>query len=280
MSESALTVDRIASAVVSSKKYRAICDDTIRRIAARELTAHGNVKAATKATKRRLHQIYGAFEERVDYEGTLLRLEAVYQTGRDDEIKAACRQVLSLHSSTRERLSVLDRFYAAIFQITGPPATILDLGCGLNPLALPWMGLADGTRYVALDIDRTRVDFLDRYLALAGLQPLARCQDVLSHPPDDVVDVALLLKLGPTLERQEQGATIRLIEQLRSSYVVVSFAVTSLGGRKKGMAEQYQAQFLDWASRRPGSVETLTFETELAFVVRGGTFSGISGPAV
>ncbi len=270
-------LEAIVSAVVSSKKYGSICTDTIRRIAEREsaMVPHGNLKAAVKATKRRLHQVYGAFEQDLDYDGAYRRLEAAYQAGGDAGIRAACRDVLGLHSSTHERLAILDRFYPAIFEITGQPESILDLGCGLNPLALPWMGLAPrqgsrqaaSARYIAVDIDADRVRFLNRYLALAGFEPLARCQDILVHPPDDAARLALLLKMSPSLERQEQGATLRLLERLKTSFVAVSFAVKSLGGREKGMAEHYQQQFLELSEGRQWRVEKLAFETELVFVV-------------
>jgi 16S rRNA (guanine(1405)-N(7))-methyltransferase len=268
-------LDRIVAAVASSKKYRSICADTIRRIAERELASRDTVKAAAKATKRRLHQVYGAFEHDYDYEAAYQRLQDAYELGSDDEIKAVCRYVMGQHSSTRERLPILDRFYQDIFEITGRPSLLLDLGCGLNPLALPWMdtvapqgsGQIPGIRYVPLDIDTDRVRFLNRYLALAGLEPLARCQDILSHPPKDAADVALLLKMSPTLERQESGATLGLIEQLKAPYVVVSFAVKSLGGREKGMVEHYQQQFLGWLRDRQWPAEKLAFDSELVCIV-------------
>lgn len=274
-------LDKIVSAVAGSKKYRAVCADTVRRIAARELAAQGSVKTATKATKRRLHQAYGAFEHDFDDQAVFDRLEAAYRTGSRPEIRAACARVLGLHSSTRERIPILDRFYPAIFEITGQPSSFLDVGCGLNPLALPWMGLEGGShykaRYIALDIDAARVRFLNRYLALSGLEPLARCQDALSHPPDDAADVALLLKMSPTLERQERGATLRLMEHLAAPYIVVSYAIKSLGGREKGMAGQYQQQFQSWMDGRHWSVETLAFETELVFVADKSQMDGPGG---
>lgn len=259
-------LEDVVAAVATSKKYHSICTDTIRRIAERELASHGNAKAAAKATKRRLHQVYGAFEQDFDYEAAYQRLQNAFRLDSEDEIEASCREILSLHSSTRERLPILDRFYSAIFEITGQPATVLDLGCGLSPLALPWMGPI--ARYIALDIDTDRVHFLNQYLSLAGFEPLARCQDVLARPPDDTADVTLLLKMSPTLERQESGATLRLVEQLDSPFVVVSYAVKSLGGRDKGMLQQYQRQFLELAGDRRWSVEELVFETELVLVVR------------
>jgi 16S rRNA (guanine(1405)-N(7))-methyltransferase len=279
-------LEEIVTAVATSKKYRSVCPDTIRRIAKRELSNRGNAKAAAKATKRRLHQVYGAFEQEFDYQAAYLWLQNAYKSNSQDEIRTACRHILGQHSSTRERLPILDRFYRDIFEITGQPALLLDLGCGLNPLALPWMGLvppqgagqAPGIRYVPLDIDADRVRFLNRYLALAGFEPLARCQDVLSHPPDEAADMALLLKMSPSLERQEPGATLGLIERLRAPYVVVSFAIKSLGGREKGMVEHYQQQFTGWLENRQWPVEKLVFESELVFVVRASTSTGNPAP--
>ncbi len=267
LDDSGPELEGIVSAVASSKKYRSICTDTISRIATRELATHGTVKAANKATRRKLHQVYGAFEQEVEYDAAYQQLVAAYGDGSDAQIKGTCRHILEQHSSTRERLPILDHFYPAIFSVTGRPASLLDLGCGLNPLTLPWMSLAPATRYVALDIDANRIRFLNRYLDLTGFEPLARCQDVLTHPPADAADLALLLKMSPTLERQEPGATLRLIEELRTPFVVVSFAVKSLGGREKGMVEHYQAQFLASSTDRHWPATKLAFETELVFIV-------------
>ena len=259
-------LDRIVAAVAASKKYRSVCAETIRRIAEDEMANHDDVKTAIKATKRRLHQVYGAFEWAVDYEAAYERLQLAYETGLETEIKAASRDVLSLHSSTRERLPLLDCFYAEIFQATGQPAALLDLGCGLNPIALPWMGLPSETRYTLIDIDAERIDFLNRYLALAARPPLARCQDVLLQPPPEA-DVALLLKMSPSLERQESGATLRLLDHIAAPFVVLSYALKSLGGREKGMVDHYDRQFRSLAGDRNWSITRLAFETELVFVV-------------
>jgi 16S rRNA (guanine(1405)-N(7))-methyltransferase len=263
-------LDQVGSAVASSKKYVTICPETIRLIAARELAAepHASVKALVKATKRGLYQICGAFEQSPDYEAAYQQLEAAYRAGFKTEIEAACRRVLALHSSTRERLPILDQFYTRIFQLTGQPRSILDLGCGLNPVALPWMGLAPGSRYAALDIDAAGIQFVNRYLQLAGFEPLARWQDILADPPADPADVALLLKTSPSLERQEKGVTACLVEALRAPFVVVSFAVKSLGGREKGMLAHHRRQFQAMAEGRPWQIEELASDTELVFVVR------------
>jgi 16S rRNA (guanine(1405)-N(7))-methyltransferase len=257
----------VLAAVSASKKYRGVCPDTVQRIAAGELAVRGSVKGAVKATKRRLHQVYGAFERELDAEAAYGSLAAAWGGG-EEERRAACRAVLALHSSTCERLPILDRFYPALWSVAGRPGTVLDLGCGLNPLAWPWMDLAPGTEYVALDIDCQRIAFVNRFLALAGLAPLALCQDLLAQPPAGRADVALLLKLSPSLERQEEGATLRLLAGVRAPTAVVSFAVASLTGRQKGMAEHYGRRFAAMARGQSWRVTELRFESELVFVVQ------------
>ncbi|MBU0495480.1 MAG: 16S rRNA methyltransferase [Chloroflexi bacterium] len=263
-----IVTDGIVAAVLRSRKYRAVCPDTVRRIARRELANRGDVKTAVKETKRKLHQVYGAYEEPVDYHAAHTRLAVAYETRSEAEVRAVCRGLLARHASTRERLPILDEFYPPIWAVTGRPASLLDLGCGLNPLTIPWMDLAPGTRYHAFDIDADRVAFLNRTLALAGCLRLARCQDILCQPPDAKADVALLLKTIPCLDRQEPDGARRVLTSLRTRFVVAGFAIKSLGGREKGMARNYQAQFLALAEEQSWPVTRLAFATELVFVAQ------------
>ena len=260
-------IDEIVAQVQASRKYRQVCTATIRRFAAEESAKRGTLKGAVKAVKSRLHQAYGAYEARLDYTRAYHDLSAAYGSGDALAIRAACRELLALHASTRERLPILDHFYDAIFACTGAPRVLLDLACGLNPLALPWMGLPPGAVYHAYDIDGERIAFLNRTFALTDVEGHARCQDLIYDPPQQRGDVALLLKTATCLERQREGSTLALLDQLDVAYVVITFPVKSLGQREKGMAEQYTQATLDMLSRRPWAVAQLDLEAELAFVV-------------
>ena len=82
------------------------------------------------------------------------------------ELRAVCRELLGRHASTRERLPYLERFYPAIWEAIGDrPTGILDLGCGLAPLALPWMEIPTSTSYHAVDADRAAIALVDAFLA-------------------------------------------------------------------------------------------------------------------
>ena len=137
------------------------------------------------------------------------------------------------HASTRERLPI-HRFYAEALAGIPPAQSVLDIGCGLNPLAIPWMGLPADVRYTCCDIDRGLVDFLNQYLAIAGIDGKAELRDVVTAaPPTERVHLALALKLLPTLDQLRRDAGISLLRALPVSHVVVSFPGRSLGGPRK-----------------------------------------------
>jgi hypothetical protein len=85
--------------------------------------------------------------------------------------------------------------------------------------------------------------------------------------------VALLLKLAPTLDRQDPGAAVGLIRGLNVRHAVVSFPARSLGGRGKGMEDTYRArlqQLVDDGDDDGGRVRgvvDVSVSNELIFVL-------------
>ncbi|MBI2888462.1 MAG: hypothetical protein HYY10_00900 [Candidatus Liptonbacteria bacterium] len=55
-----------------------------------------------------------------------------------------------------------------VFRYLPPPARVLDLACGLNPLARPWMGIPDDAEYLACDALSDLTDFLGEVFAARG----------------------------------------------------------------------------------------------------------------
>jgi 16S rRNA (guanine(1405)-N(7))-methyltransferase len=252
--------------VLESRRYRRIAPDLIRRVAEEEAAKARRPAEAIKATKRRLHQIVGAFGSEPPYEELLEVLREAYGSGDPGLIREACRSALVHHSSTRERLPILDRLYREAFQLTGPVGCLLDVGCGLGPLALPWMGLPPSIAYRAYEADTETVDFLNEYFTIVGLPALAEARDVVANHPTETGDVALLLKLLPTVE-QQGGSALALLDSLHARFVVVSYPVRSLGGRQKGMTRFYETRFRELVSSRSWKVIRLDIEDELVFVV-------------
>ena len=178
-----------------------------------------------------------------------------------------CRSLMECHASTRERLPVLDAFYAAILNRLAPVHSVLDLGCGLNPLAIPWMPLAGDCIYHAYDAHADLIQFLTAALPLTGIEGSAHLVDLTQDIPDQTADLALVLKCLPSLEQLDRAAGARLLTTLRVKHMVVSFPVWSLGGRQKGMRATYAAHFQQIVAGQSWRVEELEFPTELVYVV-------------
>jgi 16S rRNA (guanine(1405)-N(7))-methyltransferase len=281
-------IAELIQAVQSSSKYAAISEAMIRSIGLRELAARRNLKEAIKATKNKLHQVAGAYvDARLPYDEWLALLGAATARQGDEEpsrqadvamdnsqfsifnsqFKTVCREIMRHHASTRERLPILERFYATTLASLGPVHSVLDLACGLNPLALPWMPLAPDTRYYACDIYADMIDFLNGFFAHAGIHGQARVCDLVAGAPDEQVDLALVLKALPPLDQQAKFAGRDLLRTLNARHMLISFPAHSLGGRGKGMAENYEQRFRALADAEGWSIERFVFPTELAFLV-------------
>jgi 16S rRNA (guanine(1405)-N(7))-methyltransferase len=286
-------LQELVDSVRASKKYAAISEELIRGIGRRELAARRSLKEAAKATRNKLHQVAGAYldahlpyadwlamlaaarDERGDAEGRQGDKETRRQGDKETDTRSAdarfgkvCSEIMRHHASTRERLPILETFYATALATLPPVRSVLDVACGLNPLALPWMPLAPGATYLACDIYADMVEFLNGFFAIAGIHGQAQVCDLLSGPPRAQVDLALVLKALPPLEQLEKGAGRELLRAIDARYLLVSFPARSLGGREKGMVETYAGRFRELAAAEGWAIERFAFTTELAFLVR------------
>jgi len=265
-------LDRLVLAVQSSAKYAGVSAAFVRRVGAAELGKRRSLKEAIKATKNKLHQVGGAYLDAAqDYPRWLATLQEAAAQG-DPALRDACRAIMAHHASTRERLPILETFFAATLADIAPVQSVLDVACGLNPLAMPWMPLATGATYLACDIYTDMMDFIGAFLGLAGVDGRAFICDVVHEPPAEQVHLALILKTIPCLEQVNKAAGLRLLEAVRADYALVSFPARSLGGRDKGMVAHYEARLGALLAERRWPARRFEFETELAFLVdrRGG----------
>lgn len=258
-------LEAVVAAVKESRKYRDTSEQTIRELAAEALLQYKKQKQAIKAVRRRLHSIMAPYLGDPDYEAATSALEAAFASGDEEHIRTTCEGVLYAHLSTRERLPILDSFYDEIFAVTGSPQRLLDVACGLNPLALRWMDLAPNVEYFAYDIHEPRIDFINRYFQLEALPPLARLQDVALQPPREPGDVALFLKEMPRFERNYPGQGRVLLEVLPVKYLVISFpTVSTHGGRS--LVQRYRDFFSELVQDKSWPVTELMFDGEMVFI--------------
>jgi 16S rRNA (guanine(1405)-N(7))-methyltransferase len=219
--------------VKRSRKYRDLDlpDDMMLDLLKKEAVNASSTADLDDRFRTKLHNIIAPYLETIDYSFETKRLhkqpELLGDVARE---KAWAEVLLSNHASSRERLPFLSELYATIWDEVGVPASILDLACALDPLGLPWMNLPEMTSYLAYDIHKPRVDFLNSYFAIAHPNARAFQQDILVNPPENQAEVAFFFKEAHRMEKREPGVLPRFFESIPAALLVVSLPATDLKG--------------------------------------------------
>ncbi len=254
----------LADELRASRKYAGIADATLVRTAVWALARTRSRKEAAKLARRKLHQVHGAF---LPAAGVRDAERAAARLGDGTDVREVCRAVLACHASTRERLPFMEEFLAAALGDRSAPLRVADLACGLGPFALPWMDLAPGSSYLAIDVD-TRMEAVVGQLAPhVDVALETHTEDLAGEPPAIDADVALVLKAIPTLEHQEEGAGLRLLERIDAPRIALSVSAHSLGGRRRGMRGHHETLLAEMLGERFAAAERHDFPSETLFVL-------------
>jgi 16S rRNA (guanine(1405)-N(7))-methyltransferase len=258
----------LVTRLAASRKYRDLHPAVLRRAAQDAALANDSLPAALKRAKSRLHQWFGAYRG-VEWRRWLAALEATASVEalgivEPSQLDTFVQRTALLHGSMSERRHELEAQLDWLLDRCAGAASVLDLGAGTMPLLLPACAAARGLElnYHGLEIDRALAEFGTRYLELRGMRGTVSFADALDSPPTAGAEVVLLLKGSPCLERQEPGATLRLIRAVPARSFILSFPTRSLGGREKGMRENYQAFAAALAADLGLSIESRAFESE------------------
>ena len=268
-------ITAVTDAIKNSRKYGDTSAATIRQLAEEAARQHKKPKAAIKAVRTRLHSIMAPYLGDPNYTAVAQQLSQAFAANDEEQIRQLCLQSLKAHLSTDERLPIMADFYAQIFAVTGQPQAILDIACALNPLALRWMFPAfsnqysvnsNQLRFYAYDIHEPRIQFINHYFTLEGLEPLARVQDVAMNFPQEQADVALFLKEMPRFTRNYGDLGRPLLEALNVRWLVLSYpSISTHGGRNlTSRYRDFMHQLIDGLN---WPITELLFEGELVFVI-------------
>ena len=244
-------IELVVSELRTSKKYAWICTDVLHRVAVWSLQRYPQ-KQAVKEAKRKLHQIFGSY------------VAGNFNIAPDSSDTAA---LLSQHASTLERMSCYQQVFPQIWALTGLPSSVIDVACGLNPIARELMGLPDSCRVVGCDIDSRMVNYVNQVMTAHGWAGECLWADALGSLPQEHFDVALVFKTLPCLEQQRKDGSLQLLRQLNADNLVVSYPTKSLGGRNKGMLQNYRQQFSALMTQCGWQYTEIVAANELFFVV-------------
>jgi 16S rRNA (guanine(1405)-N(7))-methyltransferase len=261
-------LETLMDQVQKNRKYHHIDPNFIKRLSQEALNKGLKGKTAVKSVRNKLHQVGGAyFRQKVDYEQIKKEVRSLPSDLESQDVKSFCLQTMQKHVSTAERIPILNNFYQACLESIAPIESVLDLACGLNPLAIPWMPLSGDCQYHACDIYTDMLEMIDVFSEHFHLQITTQPCDLTGDVPDIPVKLALILKSIPCLEQVDKTIGRRLMQTVNADHMLISFPVSSIGGHNKGMKTFYRAHFYDLLVDENWAVKEFIFETEMAFLV-------------
>jgi 16S rRNA (guanine(1405)-N(7))-methyltransferase len=270
MNLTAQDIQRMVENIQRSRKYRGLGlnPETTRDLILQEAQNHTSQKSLRKTVRRKLHNIVAQYLGEPDYESLTAELSTTEGTALDSqEIRNFCLKVLAQHASTAERIPLLEEYYRRIFSITGKPEVLLDLACGLHPLAFPWMGLPISTQFYVYDIIQPRINFINAFFKKIGLAPLAINQDILVQPPQTRADLCLFLKEAHRFEKRAAGCNQSFWDRLNTKWLAVSLPTQNLAGTHS-LIDQHRELVQANLPKAHQGLHELIFPNEIVFLIK------------
>jgi len=254
--------------VLAKKKYSQIDRGLIAAIVNQELSKGRKDKETRKAILGKLHQIGCVyFEQQPAYKKWETALSNLPDDLQAQVTRDFCIRLMQQHHSTHERLYILQDFFQQTLAPIQPIPSILDLACGLNPLALPWMPIKRNVQYYGCDIFNDMTQFLQQFATHFHLAGEFTTCNIFDSSFSTRVKVAFLLKPLPCLEQIQKGFAPALLRKIPAEFILISYPISSLSGRSKGMKETYSMQFKSLIETLGWTYQSFSFSSEIAFLV-------------
>lgn len=238
-----MEINDLMGEISQSKKYANLSQDLIERVCRETVKKYSNKKTAISEAKKELHIIYESF---LTKNCQSIAKEKILTYAGSDILsdKGFSSELLQLHISTKERLGYEEEIYSYICQFISQDCLLTDVGCGFNPLALPYF-VKKPTKYIAYEISNDTVDVLNTYFSIAKANGYsATILDAVCESPPVFSDILLAFKLLPLLQQQKKGRAMEFLNVAPFAIAVVSFPIKSLSGKSKGM-EAFYTSFLE-----------------------------------
>ena len=134
--------------------------------------------------------------------------------------------LLKTHTSTNERLTEYPKIKAMIASFH--PTSILDLGSGLNPIALA----TPEVQYYAVDIQEADLALVDQFFKAKGISGKTIVKD-LSKSLEGLpkADLCLCFKLLDIVEKKGHRQAEEILKTISCKNFIISFSTTTLSGK-------------------------------------------------
>jgi len=189
----------------------------------KQLSRNAIFKNFVKKSRKELYYQLRKYKNNADDRAALQSaLEAARAHPTEEALELLLQSVADFHVSSEERFEENDVFYDQLHQVLANAATIVDIGCGVQPLFFPAERFANITRYVALDKDKESVQLMQDIKAIfphkyQWLHPdnwniSEGCGKICKQHGIETFDVALVLKVVAVVQRTHP----ELVEELKN----------------------------------------------------------------
>ena len=223
----------VLDSIKTSKNYRDICNKTIEKLIEQETPKYKKNKDIEQSVRTKLHLWAKMFFS--DFNKSKKTLIDGENLDRDFYL-----QVLKRHCSTAERYDFLEEFFDDILSVLGDVESIIDIGCGFNPVSYICFAKKHVKNYFAYDIVGECIEFLNLCFKHLKKDYVAEVLDASQDIPKTKVDVVFLFKILPLLEQQKQGKVKELLGSLNANKFVVTYPTKTVGGKNVGMFNKYK----------------------------------------
>ncbi len=143
-------------------------------------------------------------------------------------------ELLKTHSSTAERLDFYPKLRELIKNLN--VSSILDLGCGLNPIALA----EPKYFYYASDIREDELSIIKDFFSKNNIKGEVFTYDLRKIKEGELPNAGLciLFKVLDVIEKKTHKLTNKILEIINSKYFLVSFATKKLSGKSMHFPER------------------------------------------
>ncbi len=264
---SAPDLNRYLERLLTTRNFRELSRSFLERILCNACDQPGDEKEILSKVKTQIEESTNGFRV-----GDISYRELISTLGDDPvaDLPIEDRQLyaadfLRRHESSKERLPFVRRFYTEIFDRLPPIRSILDLGCGLNPVAVLFMPVEKSIHYAAVEVAADLTEFLNDFFHFIEIEGVAFQANLLDGVPDFDADLTLVLKTIPLLENLEPGAGRKLFNQIKSPYAVVSFPTENKPGKT---SDELENQFVELFAENGWEAEKVLFPNETVYILK------------
>lgn len=157
-----------------------------------------------------------------------------------------------------ERKEFNKELYAKIFSITKKPKSILDLGCGLNPVYFPYKDIY----YIASDIDKKSLKKVKKHFKKTKINGDLFHLD-LNHSNKlktlKKVDLTLIFKV---LDNFNKSTIKEIIKNTKTNYFIISFPTKTISGKRMNQPKR------KWFESLFKTHKKLRFHNEVFYIIK------------